>query len=99
MTMVTTEGFDRKKEELKHMLWLYDRVEIRDVQNGEEPFLYSTLNRGPGYTDIKGSVGIDELFELELELLTDRLVMDGVNDIELIIGMMTGGSLPGYRLK
>lgn len=94
-----TELFNRKKEEFKHKLWQYNRVEIRDVQNGEEPFLYSTLNRGPGYTDIKGSVGIDDLFELALELLAIRLILDGVDDIELIVGMMTGGSLPGYRLK
>ncbi|HAI74466.1 TPA: hypothetical protein DCL22_03745 [Candidatus Moranbacteria bacterium] len=81
-----------------HMLWMHQRVEIRDVQKGEEPFVYSTLNRGPGYVDVKGSVGIRPLFELEIELLTDRIIADGLDDIELVVGMMTGGALPGFHL-
>ncbi|MEA2088811.1 MAG: hypothetical protein U9O55_03170 [Patescibacteria group bacterium] len=73
-------------------------VEIRDVDNGEEPFLYSSGNHGPGYIDIKGRVGFDEVFESMVDLLADKLVADKVQ-FDLIVGMMTGGSIPGYRLK
>lgn len=90
--------FTQKKQLLMDMLWKYRRVEIRDVLGGAEPFLYSTKNRGPGYVDIKGSVGIRDLFELELELLADRIILDKITDIDLIVGMMTGGALPGFRL-
>ena len=73
-------------------------VEIRDVDSGEDPFLYSTKNRGPGYIDIKGRIGFDEVFEAMTELLFQKLVKDDICP-ELLVGMMTGGSLPGYRLK
>ncbi len=42
--------------------------------------------------------GIDEFFEPAVELLADVVVRDQV-PVDLIVGMMTGGSLPGYRLK
>ena len=32
-------------------------MDIRDVSGGEEPFVYSSGNRGPGYVMIKGLVG------------------------------------------
>jgi len=92
------DEFGRKKHQLMHLLWQFKRVEIRDVASGAEPFVYSTKNRGPGYVDIKGSVGIRELFDLELELLADVIVADGLDHIDLVVGMMTGGALPGFRL-
>ncbi len=73
-------------------------LEIRDVDNGQEPFLYSTGNHGPGYVDIKGRIGFDEVFEAMAELLFQKLVEDNICP-ELVVGMMTGGSLPGYRIK
>jgi orotate phosphoribosyltransferase len=72
---------------------------VRDVDGGEEPFLYSSGNHGPGYIDIKGRVGWDEAFEPLVLLLVVQLIDDGVTDMDLIVGMMTGGALPGHRLK
>lgn len=73
-------------------------LEIRDLSKGEEPFLYSSGNYGPGYVDIKGRVGFDEIFELMVEALALKLLEDKVS-FDFIIGLMTGGALPSYRLK
>ena len=91
---------DQKKKEqvMRLILESSGGVEIRDVDVGEESFLYSTKNRGPGYIDIKGRVGWDEVFESMVDLLADKLIEDEV-DFDLIVGMMTGGSMPGFRLK
>lgn len=87
------------KKFLMWLLWEFRRISIRNVKAGQEPFLYSTKNMGPGYVDIKGSVGFDAYFSPMIELLVDVLIEHGVTDIELIVGMMTGGAMPGYRLK
>lgn len=89
---------DNSKKSFIRSIFDYNRIEIRDVDAGEEPFLYSTKNRGPGYVDVKGGVGIDEFFEPALELLARVIVYDEV-PVDLVIGMMTGGALPGYRIK
>ena len=47
-------------------------VEIRDVDNGESPFNYSTGNRGPGYLQIKGLVGQPSI----LKFLTKNLACE-----------------------
>jgi len=73
-------------------------LSIRDVDNGEEAFLYSSKNHGPGYVDIKGRIGFDKVFEPMIALLADKLMTDNVQ-FDLIVGMMTGGCLPGYRVK
>jgi orotate phosphoribosyltransferase len=73
-------------------------IEVRNVDGGEEAFLYSTGNYGPGYVDIKGRVGWNEVFSSMVDLLADKLVMDNIV-FDLIVGMMTGGALPGFRLK
>lgn len=89
---------DSKKKNFIRSIFKYGRIEIRDVDGGQEPFLYSTKNHGPGYVDVKGGVGIDEFFEPALDLLADIIVQDQI-PIDIVIGMMTGGALPGYRLK
>jgi len=73
-------------------------IEIRDVEKGEEPFLYSTGNHGPGYVDIKGRVGFDDVFEPMISALADLLIAKNI-DFELVVGMVTGGVIPGYCLK
>ncbi|OGI28704.1 MAG: hypothetical protein A2288_03880 [Candidatus Moranbacteria bacterium RIFOXYA12_FULL_44_15] len=87
-----------KRRNFIRSIFEYNRIEIRDVDAGEDPFLYSTKNHGPGYVDVKGGVGVDEFFEPALDLLADIVVRDQV-PLDLVIGMMTGGALPGYRLK
>ena len=87
-----------KQQGVMHAIITSGGVEIRDVDGGAEAFLYSSKNHGPGYVDIKGRVGFDHVFEPMLDLLVDKLMEDGV-DFDLVIGMMTGGALPGYRRK
>ena len=89
---------EKKEKVMKLILESSGGVEIRDVDAGEESFLYSTKNNGPGYADIKGRVGWDEVFEPMVDLLADKLIEDEV-DFDLLVGMMTGGSMPGFRLK
>ena len=88
----------KKEKVMRLILESSGGVEIRDVDAGEESFLYSTKNHGPGYIDIKGRVGWDEVFEPSVDLLADKLIEDEV-DLDLLVGMMTGGSIPGFRLK
>lgn len=38
-------------------------LEVRDLANGEKPFLYASGNWGPGYVSIKGLVSEVELFK------------------------------------
>lgn len=90
--------YDIKKKLVMRNILKSGGLEIRDVDGGEEPFLYSSKNRGPGYVDVKGRVGFDEVFDSMVDLIADKLIADKV-DFDLIVGMMTGGALPGYRLK
>ena len=48
-------------------------VDIRDVDGGEEPFLYSSGNRGPGYVMVKGLVTRQEIFKPLVEQLALRI--------------------------
>jgi len=72
-------------------------VEVRDVDSGQEPFVYSTGNRGPGYIMIKGLVGQPEL----LKFLTRQLASEVVREAEFdfIEGNATGGMVPGWQLR
>lgn len=88
----------KKKENVMRLLLQSGGLEIRDVDGGEEAFLYSSGNHGPGYVDVKGRVGFDEVFEAMVDLLADKIIEDKV-DFDLLVGMMTGGSMPGFRLK
>lgn len=89
---------EKKKRNVMRLILESGGLEIRDVDVGEEAFLYSTKNHGPGYVDIKGRVGFDEVFEPMIDLLADKIIEDKI-DLDLLVGMMTGGSMPGYRLK
>lgn len=86
------------KRELARLIIKSGGLEIRNLSKGEEPFLYSSGNCGPGYVDIKGRVGFDEVFESMIEALSLELLKDKVS-FDFIIGLMTGGALPAYRLK
>lgn len=73
-------------------------VEIRDVDAGEEPFLYSSGNYGPGYVMIKGLVGQERVFKTLTEQLALRIVDKNVN-FDFIAANATGGMVPGYQLR
>lgn len=72
-------------------------IEIRDVDNNEEAFVYSTGNRGPGYIMIKGLVGQPEV----LKFLTRNLAYEVIKEAEFdfIEGNATGGMVPGWQLR
>ncbi len=73
-------------------------VEIRDVDAGEEPFLYSSGNWGPGYVSIKGLVGQERVFKTLTEQLALRL-LDLQTEFDFIAANATGGMIPGYQLR
>jgi len=72
-------------------------VEIRDVDGGQDPFVYSTGNRGPGYLMVKGLVGQPET----LKYLTKQLAYKVIDnaDFDFIEGNATGGMIPAWQLR
>lgn len=73
-------------------------LEIRDVDSGEEqPFDYSSANKGPGYVMIKGLVGQPHV----LQFLTGQLALKIVENMnfDFIAGNATGGMVPGWQLR
>jgi orotate phosphoribosyltransferase len=74
-------------------------VEIRDVDGGSPPFLYSSGNWGPGYVSIKGLVGQKPLLKLlceQLAVTVERTMGDGTG---FVAGNATGGMIPGWLLS
>lgn len=71
-------------------------VDIRDVDAGEKPFLYSSGNWGPGYVSIKNLVGRKELIKTLTEQLALR-VAAAAPHIHVVAGNATGGMIPGWN--
>lgn len=86
------------EEEICRLILIAKAVEIRDVDKGEEPFLYSSGNWGPGYVSIKGLVGEQSTFVTLAKQLALRIVEEGV-DFDFIAANATGGMIPGYQLR
>lgn len=75
-------------------------LDIRDVDAGEEPFLYSSGNRGPGYVMIKGLVGQPEVLQYLTWQLALKMVEAGVDkEFDFIAANATGGMVPGWQLR
>lgn len=74
-------------------------IQIRDVDAGEEPFLYSSGNRGPGYIMIKGLCGQPEILKSLIRELANKVHKEIGNDIDFVDGNVTGGMLPGWELR
>lgn len=72
-------------------------VEVRDLDFGEDPFVYSTGNRGPGYLMIKGLVGQPEILKYLTKNLAKRVVSEA--EFDFIEGNATGGMIPGWQLR
>ena len=73
-------------------------LSLRDVDGGEEPFLYSSGNKGPGYVLIKALVGWRMLFRMLISQLALKLA-DCAPQIEFVVGNATGGMIPGWLLS
>jgi len=86
------------RESFMRSFYKYKRISVRDIDGGDEPFLYTTSNKGPGYVDVKGGVGIDDFMDTAVLRLSSRLMYEGVH-VDVVVGMMTGGAIPGYLLK
>lgn len=71
---------------------------IRDVDGGEEAFLYSSGNHGPGYVTVKGKVGqksviVPLTYQLAVKLAT------AFPGLDFIAGNVSGGVVPGWILS
>lgn len=73
-------------------------MEIRDVDGGEEPFLYSSGNYGPGYVTIKNLVGRKKMIRQLIRALSLR-VTHSTSSIDFVAGNVTGGLVPGWLLS
>jgi len=73
-------------------------LEIRDIDGGEEPFLYSSGNYGPGYVNIKGLVGQRNVLMSLVRKLALKISVE-VGVIDFIAGNVTGGQIPGWILS
>jgi adenine/guanine phosphoribosyltransferase-like PRPP-binding protein len=71
---------------------------IRDVDSGEEPFVYSSGQRGPGYVMIKALVARQDIFRPLAESLAAKLRDEGIR-FDHIAGNATGGMIPAYAVR
>lgn len=73
-------------------------VDIRDVDNGEDPLLYSSGNWGPGYLMIKGLVGRKEIIRSLTKGLAALVAKENPN-LNFVAGNVTGGIIPAWLLS
>lgn len=73
-------------------------MELRDVDGGEDPFLYASGNRGPGYVSIKSLVGQKGLIKPLIEIMARR-VQSAIPNLDFVAGNVTGGMVPGWELS
>lgn len=71
---------------------------IRDVDGGEEPFLYSSGNHGPGYVTVKGKVGQKSII-IPLTYQLAVKVAEAFPDLDFVAGNVSGGVVPGWILS
>jgi len=79
-------------EEITRLIIESGAVSIRN-----EPFVYSSGNRGPGYVMIKGLVGTPETFHSLMSELSKKV--KHLASFDFINGNATGGMIPGYELS
>lgn len=86
------------EEDACRLMLMAGAVSLRDVDNGEEPFLYSSGNYGPGYVMVKGLVGEQTIFKPLVAQLALRLAENEV-EFDNIAGNATGGMIPAYQCR
>lgn len=69
-------------------------LEIRDIDAGEKPFLYSSGNWGPGYVMVKGLVSRRDLVKRLCHTLANKVM--SVTSPDIVVGNVTGGMVPGW---
>lgn len=80
------------------MLLDAEAVAIRDVDAGEEPFLYSSGNFGPGYVMVKGLVARQDVFKPLVDQVALKAIDEGV-EFDHVAGNATGGMVPAYGFR
>ncbi len=76
-------------------------LEIRDVDAGQEPFLYASGNWGPIYVSIKGLVSVTKPVKL-MKVLTAHLavkVAERAPELDFLAANVSGGMVPGWNLS
>ncbi|MBI2542737.1 MAG: hypothetical protein HYW24_00940 [Candidatus Aenigmarchaeota archaeon] len=71
-------------------------LEIRDIDGGEEPFLYSSGNWGPGYLMVKGLVGQPGLMKYLCAQVAMRIFP---GHVDFVAGNVTGGLVPSWEIR
>jgi orotate phosphoribosyltransferase len=71
-------------------------LEIRDISAGQEPFLYSSGNKGPGSLMVKGLTGQPAVLKYLSEQLAARVAHQ---DFDFVAANVTGGLVPGAELR
>jgi orotidine 5'-phosphate decarboxylase subfamily 1 len=84
-------------EEVVRRIFESKAIEIRE--NFEEPFVYSSGNRGPIYVMIKGLCGNPTIFNFLISRLVERLNTVCGNEIDFINGNATGGMICGWEIR
>lgn len=72
-------------------------LDIRDVDHGEEPFLYSSGWRGCGYVMVKGLVS-DRHLLTELTYILAGKIRDEAPLVDFVAGNATGGMIPAWEV-
>jgi orotate phosphoribosyltransferase len=73
-------------------------LEIRDIDNGEEPFTYTSGHKGPGYVSVKKLIGDKQLLRTLVQELAIK-VIDEKFRVDFVAGNVSGGMIPGYLLS
>lgn len=73
-------------------------IEIRDVDNGKEPFRYSSGNCGPIYVSLRDVVGRKKIIE-SLSYLIAEKIRKNIFSADLIAGNATAGIVPGWLVS
>lgn len=87
---------DSKVEQLMVDVLKAGGMEIRDVEAGERPFLYSSGNWGPGYVSIKGLVSQRNLMAALCKGLGERVIQAATPNF--VAANVSGGMIPGWLL-
>ena len=94
----TTLPTQMSEEALCAMLFDAGAISLRDVDGGEDPFKYSSGNFGPGYVDVKGTVGEQAVFKPLVQQLGLKVIEEGVA-FDFVAGNATGGMVPAYEFR
>lgn len=92
------EEFTTKVDVIAQMVLEAGAMTIRDVDEGEEPFLYASGNWGPGYVTIKSLVGRKKVIRSLVQKLAEEIRILAPH-IDFVAGNVTGGLVPGWILS